>query len=286
MRNGTFQSILGLAVLLSVAIPACAKDKAPHPKKAVYAEVQSWAPTSPGEVTLKGFQPFHAVYDRSYVQGGGPNAGDPRHDRVIVHADEVAWDGRRAAAITVLDSGIAEHADTAMRSLMMVTALDDLSALFEIGPVPGKAKDYYLARFMGKDVRFTMVATDTQKVTPEKRAVDQPGFGPGTWVMASMKLKEGMQIRLSPYFSPQANPISQTNYGKVIGRKKITDGSGQTHDAWVIETSGWYGLPSPKVLRIHVKDTPPYLLGTDRYNYDTGESSHFVWLRHATLLEP
>lgn len=237
-------------------------------------------------MTLKDFKPFHAVYDRQYTQGSGPGQGQKRKDRVIVHADEVAWDGRRALAITLLDTGAVEQADTNMRTLTMVVAMDDLSLLFETGPIPGKAKDYYLCLINEKEILMSMVETENQKLLPKKIPTAEAGFGPGSWVMGAMPLEIGQKIRLEPYYSPTANPISQANYGRVVDRVTIIDGSHTKHEAWVLETPGWYGLSHPKALRLYLKDTPPYFLGTETFNHDTGESSRFVWLNRFQLLEP
>ena len=139
---------LSLVLLAALAVSqsvAQAQNK-PHPEKKVYANVESWPATAPGDVELKHFQPFRAVYDRKYTQGLGAGAGQKRQDRVIVHAEEVGWEGRRAAAITMLDTGEAKYADTNMRALTMVTDLENLQVLFEMGPLPGKAKDYYIGR--------------------------------------------------------------------------------------------------------------------------------------------
>ncbi len=275
----------GLLITMACGSPQASAQK-PHPKKAVYADPQSWTATAPGSVVLKQFRPFRAVYDREYTQASGPGAGGKRQDRVIVHADEVAWDGTQAVAITVLDSGVAEHADTNMRALLMVVGLADLRVLFEIGPVPGKAKDYYIGLFTEQEMRLSMVDTTAQTLRPQKVPTNKAGFGPGSWVMASMKLEAGLKINLAPYYSPQANPISQSSYGRVVEHKTIIDGSGKEHSAWVLETPGWYGPGSPKVLQLHLKDTPPYFLGTEIYNYDTGERKRFVWLRSVELTTP
>lgn len=285
---------LGLCILQVVLVSmvaladksASADQPAVHSSKTPYADRAQWPATSPGQVTLQGFRPFRAVYDRQYTQAGGKGAGEKRQDRVIVSAEEVGWDGRRAVSISVIDSADAKYADTNMRALLMVAAKDDLSALFEIGPAPGKAKDYYISQVMDGQMLVSMVETQAQKMTPIKRPADKPGFGPGSWVMASMKLREGMKINLAPYYSPTANPISQTSYGMVKEKKTIKDGSGKSYDAWVIETPGWYGPTSPKVLQLYVRSTPPYFLGTEIYNYETSERKRFVWLRDLDVLKP
>ena len=251
----------------------------PHPEKKVYAEVANWPATAPGEVSLKHFGPFRAVYDRSYTQGAGPKAGEKRQDRVIVHADEVGWEGRRAAAITMIDTAAAKYADTNMRTLTMVTDLENLQVLFESGPLPGTSKDYYIGLFSGDEGILNIIKTETQEHTPQRMPAKQPGFGAGSWVMASMDLKPGMLINLAPYYSMQGNSLSRSHYGRVIERTTFESGSGGSHEAWIVETSAWYGLDKPKVLRLYLQDAPPYYLGTEIFNYDTGEGKRFVWLR-------
>ena len=274
-----------LLVALAVPLGMVLGQAKPHPKKEIYAKVASWTATGPGEVELKHFGPFRAVYDRSYTQGSGPQAGQKRQDRIIVHADEVGWEGRRAVAITMIDTGEAKYADTNMRTLTMVTDLANLQVLFEMGPVSGTAKDYYVGIMTESEALLSIVKTETQEYTPQKMPISEPGFGAGSWAMASMDLKPGMLINLAPYYSSQVNSLSRSHYGRVIERTKIKDGSGASHDAWVVETSGWYGLDSPKVLRLYLRDTPPYYLGTEIFNYDTGEGKHFVWLRDFQAME-
>ena len=220
-------------VMLAILPLACMGQDV-HPKKKIFQEVASWPATAPGDVKLKNFAPFRAVYDRTYKQGSGPNAGDSRQDRVIISAEEVGWDGRRAVAITIIDSGIVEHNDTNARVLTLFAGLDDLRVLFEIGPIPGKAKDYYIGRIMPDKITLSMITTDTQKLEPEKIKTDKPGFGPGAWVMASMKLREGLKINLSPTYSLRGNSLTSATYGHIVSRGPFVDGSGVEHQAWAL----------------------------------------------------
>ena len=229
------------------------------------------------------FQPFRAVYNRTYRQGSGPNAGDTRNDRVIISAEETGWDGRRAVAITLIDSGIVKHSDTNARTLTMFASLDDLSFLFEIGPIPGKAKDYYIGRAEKETIYLNSVVTDEQQYQPQKMKIGSPGFGPNAWVMASMELKKDLKISLSPTYSPRGNSLTSATYGHVLGRETFTDGSGKKHKSWVLETSR--NLASPRVSHIYLTERPPYYLGTETVNLDTGERKKFVWLRSIQLLD-
>ncbi len=269
-------------VMLAI-LPLAAQAQEIHPKKKVFKDVASWPATAPGDVKLKNFAPFRAVYDRTYKQGSGPNAGDPREDRVIIWAEQVGWDGRRAAAITILDSGIVKHSDTNARVLTMFVDLDDLRALFEIGPIPGKAKDYYIGRFMPDTILLSQITTDTQKLAPQKMKTDKPGFGPNAWVMASMKLHEGLKINLAPTYSPRGNSLTSATYGHIVNKGSFADGSGQEHSAWVLETSR--NLSTSRVSHIHLIDRPPYYLGTETVDLETGERKPFVWLRGVEMLD-
>lgn len=270
-----------LVITLTFAGLVHGQETAPdvHPEKAVFKDLPDWPATSPGQVELTSFGPFRAVYDRSYTQGSGPGKGEPRRDRVIVSAEEVGWEGRQAVAITVLDSAAAEHADTNARALLMVVSKEDMSLLFEAGPIPGAAKDYYFVRVEDDEILLSQVMTGDQRLMPKKIPVGAPGFGPGSWVMASMDLKPGAKVRLDPYYSPTANPISQASHGVVLEQREVQDGSGRSHQAWVVETGGWYGPASPKVLRLYLRDRPPYLLGVETYDHDADTGKRFVWLR-------
>lgn len=54
----------------------------------------------------------------------------------------------------------------------------------------------------------------------------------------------------------------------------------------MVETPDWYGLEHLNVLRMYLKSTPPYYLGTETYNYDTDETTRFVWLKIAQPTAP
>ena len=164
----------------------------------------------------------------------------------------------------------------------MFAGLDDLRVLFEIGPIPGKAKDYYIGRIMPDTVLLSQVITDTQKLKPDKIETDRPGFGPNAWVMASMDLREGLKINLAPAYSPQGNSLTSATYGHIVGKGPFVDGSGKTYQAWVLETSR--NLATPRVHHVHLVDRPPYYLGTETVDLETGERKKFVWLRGVELL--
>ena len=253
-----------------------------HPKKKAFQNAARWPEISPSKVKLKNFAPFRAVYDRTYKQGLGSKAGELREDRVIISAEEVGWDGRSAIAITLIDSGAKKYRDTNARVLTMFVSRSNLSVLFEIGPVPGKAKDYYIAQIDKDQVVVNSVTTQTQKLKPQKVSIERSGFGPSVWALASMARK-GKQMKLLPTYSPKGNVLTSINAGYFMGKETFTDGSGKEHQAWVLETTKSFS--SPQVKRLYLVDQPPYYLGTESVDLDTGEKKRSVWLRYVDLLK-
>lgn len=277
-----FNSLLSAGLVIPMLPPmVIAQDV--HPKKEVYRDAETWPPTAPGDVELAHFAPFRAVYDRSYEQGSGPSAGDPREDRVIVTAEEVAWDGREAILITIVDSGAAEHDDTNARTAALFVDRKDLTAIFEMGPLPGHGKNYYMARFETNEALIGSIMTESQEFRPQKQEIPGPGFGPTAWVIASMPLKKDLEINLAPCYSPRGNVLTSSTSGRVLGKSTFEDGSRKEYSAWVFEAPR--SLDSPRVSHVYVIDRPPYYLGTETVDLDTGERKPFVWLRSIQTFE-
>ena len=257
--------LLPLVLLVALAAPVLACQQTVHPKKTHYQDAQSWPGTKPGDVALKNFRPFRAVYQRNYTSAAGP-----RTDRVIITAEEVGWDGQAAIAITLLDTGDPAFEDTNGRTLSMYVNREDLSLLFEIGPAPGTAKDYYVARRLADKMVINSVTTETGEHQFQPVEISLPGFGPGSWVIANMDLQADMKIRLDPVYSPRANALTGfTQIGYVVGQEPYTDLSGTTYEAWMVEHTS--NLANASVARRPMIDRPPYVLGTEIVNLDTGE---------------
>ncbi len=266
--------VLLILTLLSSGTVVCQQSDNVREEKMAYKDVNKWSATKPGDVSLKNFRPFRAVYERNYLQGAGPNAGDLRVDRVIVTAEEVGWDGKKAVLITLIDSGDAKWADTAARNLFMIVDLEDMHLLFESGPIPGKAKDYY---FIRPDTGMgTMITTDAGTSETREFPKGAVGFGPGPWALGSLDLKDGAKIRLDPFASPAAN-ILGTRSGIVKGRREFTDLSGQSHAGWLLESGG--NLSSSRMAQIYITDRPPYLLARFSVDLDSGEETKGLRLK-------
>ena len=280
--------LIGIVVLAGILSPLVVQAQdAPdvHPKKEMFTDAQSWPATGPEVVSLNAFQPFRAVYERTYMQALGPKAGEPRTDHVIITAEEVGWDGIPAIAISVIDTGAPQYDDTSFRGLFTVISKTDLTVLFELGPIPGKGKDYYVARFMDDKIAFNQLTTDTGDNKFQAAEGRPPGFGPGSWVIASLDLQPGQKIRLAPLYSPQANPLTGfSTIGYVVGQTTYTSQAGTDYEAWMVDHTG--NLSSPRVGRRYLINRPPYYLGTDRVNLDTGENKYSIRLVDFSFLNP
>lgn len=283
-------TLLGAALLLGSAAadePVRAEETAQvvHPRKVVYQDQHTWPATAPAAVTVQNFRPFRAVYERRYVQGGGPNAGEPRTDQVIVSAEAVAWDGLDAIMIHLIDSGIAGQADTNARTATMILAREDLHVLFEVGPIPGTAKDYFVINVLPDRVVASMVTSATPSLQPRIIETSAPGFGPTTWAFAALDLNAGDRVRLDPALSPGGNPLSPASFGRMLGRETFTDLSGRAFpDSSVIETVT--NMANERSLHVFVRNEPPYYLGTASWNMDTDrERNKFVWLKDFMYLD-
>lgn len=271
-----------LTIAVFMLIPLCGSSQQIHPKKQAFKNVAKWPTTSPSKVVLRNFRPFRAVYDRTYRQHSGTEAGAVREDRVIISAEQVGWDGKKAISISLIDSGIEGKSDTNARALFMIVDRKNLNVLFEVGPIPGKAKDYYFARIENGTASISEVTTDTQKINAKTAKQDKPGFGPSAWAMASSGLRKGKKIKLSPVYSPQANPLTEIYAGHVLDKTKFTDGNGNEHEVFVLETTK--SFTNSKVKHLYLSNKPPYYFGTETVDLDTGERKRFVWLRDFEMM--
>lgn len=260
---------IGLFLVLLIPFMACQSQDV-HPKKKHFQDAMSWPATQPGDVTLQNFKPFRAVYQRNYTNG----SGQPRTDRVIVMAEEIAWFGDAAVAITLTDTGDPAFDDTNARSMTMYVKQEDLTLLLEIAPQPGTAVDYYIARRLDDKVTVNRITTETGEHQFQAPPTDAPGFGPGSWVIANSALETGKKIRLDPVYSPRSNALTGfTAIGYVAGQETYTDLSGNTYQAWMVQHSS--NLTNPYIVRRSMINEPPYLLGTESIDLDTGDKRRY-----------
>ena len=107
--------------------------------------------------------------------------------------------------------------------------------------------------------------TDEQTLRVENTKTSKPGFGPNCWIMASMELRKGLKISMSPRYSTSWSPLNAAKYGHILGENLFIDGSVKKHQAWVLE---YAREPySPKVNHLYLIDRPPYCLGTETVRF-------------------
>ncbi len=276
--------IFSLCALLATA-PLFAGNGDMHAKKTEFKDAMTWPATAPGQVTLKAFQPFRAEYERRYKQGAGPKKGEQRVDRVIIVAENAGWDGRPTTAVTIMDSADPKYEDTNGRIFTQYFDRGTLELLYEMGPIPGKAKDYYILRALPDKLVGSMVVTDQGEAKKQTMPVAAPGFGaPAPWAMASMKLETGKKLRLHPAYSQGGGVMTTYAPARVAGREKIKALNGKTYKAWVLESVS--NLRSPWMIRSYVIERPPYLIVRKSHNMDTGEERVYMNLRSFQTFDP
>ena len=259
-----------LFLLVPVILVASPQGGEVHKAKTAFKNFQQWNPVAPGQVTLKNFTPFRAVYQRTYRQGAGPKAGEPRTDRVIITAEDVGWDGRPAILFNMIDSAEAHYDDTNGRTFSMYFDKQNMAVLLELGPVPGKGKDYYAMRVLKDKVVATMVTTDQGVSEKREIPVSVPGFGaPAPWLLASLDLEKDQKIRFAPAFSIGLGAFSAKAPFRVVGKERVKSVNGTTSEAWILESIA--NLTSPWVTQNAIIDKPPYLIRRVSINHDSGE---------------
>lgn len=236
-----------------------------HEAKQTYADFGSWPVTAPGEVSLANFQPFRAVYERHYRDVNGEH----RADRVIVTAENVAWGPEAAVMVGLIDAGSLAYSDTNARSQVRFFSLADGRLLLQVTPAPGTAKDYRLIRAEGGRVSMSTVRTVDGETDFRDMAVDVGGWGaPAHWVVASMALEPDMKIRLEPTFAFASSRVFVAEPFTVLGEEWV-DVLGERVSAWSVEHP--IGLEGPRLMRTWVVNRPPYLLGRQPVDAETGE---------------
>ena len=264
--------------LLSMSLFAY-QTKDTHPSKTPFLDSQTWQATQPGQVTLAHFVPFRAEYERRYNQGAGPKKGQLRIDRVVIVADFAGWDGRKAINATIWDSAHEKYDDTNGRLYSQYFAVDNLELLYEMGPIPGKGKDYYTLADAGDQWTGTIVMTGLGTAEKKPVPLNMPAFGaPAPWIQASMALSKNQKVRLDPALSFGGGVM--TNYAPVIAteRNKFKARNGQTYTVWVLESVT--EMNTPWVKQSYVIKEPPYLIKRTSINKESGEENVWMELIH------
>ncbi len=269
-------------VPLTLIVTACvtlggaqdAHSQAFHRTKAVFADAETWPAVSPGDIALKNFQPFRAVYERVYRDAQGRQ----RDDRVIIMAERVAWGETGAIMVSLIDAGNLDYNDTSARVQTRVFAEDDQRLLMQITPVPGTAKDYLLIHADEAPIRATRVDAATGEGSVQPLEVPMPQLGaPALWIVGSMALDVGQRIRFAPADAPAASNILGARPFHVSGQESVRTQFGSEHRAWVVSYP--LGMTNARVMQNFVIERPPYLLGKRPMDLESEETTEIGTLR-------
>ena len=269
MRTKSVTARVALALALTLSGCRDGSDQTTavevHEAKGAYADFASWPVISPGSLQLADFRPFRAVYERHYRDGNGVH----REDRVIVAAENVAWGPEAAIMVSLADAGSLEYSDTNARNQFRFFSREDGRMLLQVTPAPGTAKDYRVIRAEEERVTTSTVRTASGEVEFQEMAVEAGGWGaPPHWVVASMPLEQGMAIRLDPNLGYPSSRIFLNAPFRVLGQEWV-EFVGERFQAWLIEHP--VGLDGLRLMRTWVVNHPPYVLGRQSVDADTGE---------------
>ena len=255
-----------------VVVAGCA-DGAPadaqqiHPGKSHFSDAASWPSVAPGDVPLRGFHPFRAVYERVYQDA----EGDEVRDHIIVTAERVAWGETPAVMVTLIDSGSRDHDDTWARIQTRVISEKDQSLLMQIAPAPGTARDYVIGHTDG-GARATLVQAESGAAQSLPVDFPLPQLGaPGLWLAASMNLEEGQRLAFSQADAPAPSSTLGARPYHVVGQEEFLAGPVGQVEAWVVEYP--LGMTNGRMMRAFVIDRPPYLVGKRPLDLDSGETT-------------
>lgn len=283
MRTEAALALVVVGVATGCGSGGSADGQELHPLKAAYADAESWPATSASDVALPDFRPFRAVYERFYTQGLGPGAGEARQDWVVVVADHAAWDENEAIVVSLYDSGNPLYADTNGRVWNAYVDRRNLTLFHEVGPIPTKAKDYYVWRQTEGGMRGGMLDLEARQAEfqNDDSAVGA-GVAIGPWAMAALPLSAGMKLRLEPYAGVTSNAFG-AGPALVEGQGSFEDPTGRVWEAWAVDVIG--SPASPRVSRMQLISEPPYLVARYSHDLETGEDSNGLRLVSLQYLE-
>lgn len=267
MRGRGGWLLTALMVLAGCADGEAADAQQVHPGKAHFQDAASWPAFAPGDVALRNFHPFRAVYERVYQDA----QGDEIRDHIIITAERVAWGETPAILVTLVDSGSRDHDDTWARIQTRVISERDESLLMQIAPAPGTARDYLIGHTDG-GARATLVEAESgaAQSLPVEFPVPQLGT-PGLWLAASMDLEEGQRLAFSAADAPAPSSTLGGRPLQAVGQEAFSAGPIGDVEAWVVEYP--LGMTNGRMMRTFLIDRPPYMVGKRPLDLDSGETT-------------
>lgn len=262
MKNQT--KTLVLIILLVIGSLMCNAQNL-HPYKIKFGDMQSWTPTLPKDISFKNFQPYRAVYNRSYISSAN---GNMVNDQIIMTAQRAYWYGKNVILFEYHDIGTSEVKETNARSQFYYLDEKTLQLYMAVGPKSGTPEDYTTVRVLEDKIATSRINTATGEVDFKEFPTTDPmfGFRQLRFLMwAAMDLNVGDKIKLQPIFSPpQGAPTLAV--GIVAGQETYTATNNKKYKPFVVENTN--NPSTPIVNKFYIINEAPYLLAQGLYNAD------------------
>lgn len=262
----TKYQLLLASVLITFTTVSCDAQNI-HPYKAKFGDFSTWSSTVPGDVTLKNFKPYRAVYTRAY----NDRNGESRTDKVIMTAQKVYWYGRTAILFEYHDAGSGEFTDTNARTQFYYLDESTLELLLAVGPTLGTPEDYTTVRLLEDKIATSSVNTATGETNFRELPKDGPVFPFSQLrflIWGAMDLNVGDKVKLERLYTASQNGL-QPVLGIAAEQIDYTAPDGKKYRPIVVENTA--NPTTPILNKFFVINEPPYVLAQGLYNADDDE---------------
>ncbi len=245
-----------------------------HPYKKKFGDFANWPSTTPKDINFENFQPFRAVYSRSYTSMQGHSV----NDKVIITAQRVWWYGKKAILFEFHDAGTPEFDYTNGRTQFYYLDEQTLQMYMAVGPKLTTAQDYTTVRVQDDKITTTKVNTATGEVEFSELETKDPSFAFRQirfMMWAAMDLNIGDKIKLEPLFhAPQG--IQGPAIAIVEEQVDYTTPDDKKYQPYVVESTN--NGDDAIVNKFFIINEAPYLLAQGLYNADDDEIYRW-WLK-------
>lgn len=253
-------------LLISFVSSACDAQNI-HPYKMGFKDYEQWNGTSPGDLSVKNFRPYRAVYSRTYTN----SKGEARQDSIIMTAQKAYWYGKAIIVFEYHDAASSEYDDTNARTQLYYLDAETLELEYSIGPKSGTPEDYTIVRVMDDKITNSKIKTETGEIEFSEFSTTDPVFASRQLrflMWSAMDLSVGKKIRLeNVYFaSPGAIAI---DLGIVAEQVDYQAPDGTNYRPFVVDNTS--NPTTATVNKYFIIDEPPYVLAQGIYDADKDE---------------
>lgn len=263
-----------LLLVMSLVFVSSCNSQDVHPYKKKFLDFESWAPTAPGDINFDNFQPYRAVYNRTYTNKDGKTV----NDQVNMTAQRVFWYGKNAILFEYHDTGSKEFNDTNGRTQFYYLDEKTLQMYLAVGPKAGTPEDYTTVRVLKKKITTSRLNTETGEVDFKEFETKDATFGFRQirfLMWAAMDLNVGDKIKLQPIFSPPQG-MQTVALGIVEEQTDYTTSDNKKYRPFVVDNTN--NPANAIVHKFFIINEAPYLLAQGLYNADDKEIYRW-WLK-------